>query len=300
MDRTWEEVKHGWSAEPVLRVLLSCRYTPLVKMPLVIICGFPCSGKTSVANALSKYFLQQSRDVVVISENDHVSCRNKVYADSQDEKRIRGILKSQVQQFLNKDKVVILDAMNYIKGYRYELYCVSKGCHTTQCTVLCDVARDVALAWNDAHRHYNTDVMQALMDRFEEPDSRKRWDNPLFHVRSLDDLDVGAICEALFERKPPPPNQSTQSQPLSSASFLHDLDRITQDIVNHLMSAQKLGEEGEIRVPSVEYPVNLPSRFPVAKLAQLRRQFISFMKARPQPQRAIPALFVQYLNSHLM
>ncbi|XP_046688943.1 protein KTI12 homolog, partial [Homalodisca vitripennis] len=50
-------------------------------------------------------------------------------------KKIRSILKSETLRLLGRDNVVILDAANYIKGYRYELYCASKNSKTTQVTV---------------------------------------------------------------------------------------------------------------------------------------------------------------------
>lgn len=103
----------------------------------------------------------------------------------------------------------------------------------------------------------------ALVQRFEAPDSRNRWDSPLFTVLKDDILPLEAVSDALFKRKAPPPNQSTQSvrkftkatlldvmcvillrvtkwisffflfsqQPLSSTNFLYELDKITQDVL---------------------------------------------------------------------
>lgn len=51
----------------------------------------------------------------------------------------------------------------------------------------------------------------ALVLRFEAPDSRNRWDSPLFTILKDDTLPYEAISDALFKRKAPPPNQSTQS-----------------------------------------------------------------------------------------
>lgn len=51
----------------------------------------------------------------------------------------------------------------------------------------------------------------ALVLRFEAPDSRNRWDSPLFTILKDDALPLEAISDALFKRKAPPANQSTQS-----------------------------------------------------------------------------------------
>ena len=66
--------------------------------------------------------------------------RNVTLSDSIKEKTLRSELKGQVLRHLTKDTVVILDALNYIKGYRYELYCASKSVKTTQVTVHCDIS----------------------------------------------------------------------------------------------------------------------------------------------------------------
>lgn len=55
-----------------------------------------------------------------------------------------------------------------------------------------------------------------------------RWDSPMFTVLPEGVPQYGSIYDALYLSKPPPPNQSTQTQPLSSTNFLYELDRITQ------------------------------------------------------------------------
>jgi len=45
------------------------------------------------------------------------------------------MLMSSVERLLNKDTVVIADAMNYIKGFRYQLYCLAKQLRTPHCIV---------------------------------------------------------------------------------------------------------------------------------------------------------------------
>lgn len=53
--------------------------------------------------------------------------------------------------------------------------------------------------------------MYRLNDRFEEPNQNNRWDSPLFTVQPDDELDLEAVYKVLFEKKPPPPNMSTQN-----------------------------------------------------------------------------------------
>lgn len=66
----------------------------------------------------------------------------------------------------------------------------------------------------------------ALVLRFEAPDSRNRWDSPLFTILKDDTLPFEAISDALFKRKAPPPNQSTQSVSAIHTCRIHFLTHV--------------------------------------------------------------------------
>ena len=42
---------------------------------------------------------------------------------------------SAVERLVSKDDLVIADGMNYIKGFRYQLYCVARAISTPHCVV---------------------------------------------------------------------------------------------------------------------------------------------------------------------
>lgn len=89
-------------------------------MPLVIITGYPSSGKTKRANELAEFFRGRDKTVHIVSENAAIPkagfAKNEYYSDSQKEKIVRADLKSEAIRLLTKENVVILDAGNYIKG----------------------------------------------------------------------------------------------------------------------------------------------------------------------------------------
>lgn len=120
-------------------------------------------------------------------------------------------------------------------GYRYELYCASKAARTTQCTVYCAISAENAWTFNKKRTSadtigddtdvndmdtsildnssvpYTRVIFDALTLRYEEPISNNRWDSPLFTAIADMELNKVDIFAALFEKKPPPPNQSTQN-----------------------------------------------------------------------------------------
>lgn len=278
-------------------------------MPLVIMCGYPSSGKTRRVGELIAFLTQHypERQVSVVSEDSEnvYAARDKsaVYADSKAEKEVRALLKSAVLRLLSKEGVVILDSLNYIKGYRYELYCASKSAHTTHCVVHCDTSEDMVRQWNQIRNkkeQYDPSVLNALCMRFEEPIGSNRWDSPLFSIQIEDTLPARNIAAALFDRKPPPPNMSTLTQPLEASNFLFDLDRKTQEVVKEIFQAQRGACHGEaLHIEGSSENFVLKNRvLQMPELRKWRQQFLTYSKMHP-PENTdkIATLFVQYLNN---
>lgn len=97
-------------------------------MPIIILTGYPSSGKTTRSIALKEYFQGLGRNVKILSENLAIPkagfCKNEYYEDSQKEKIVRADLKSEAIRLMSKDSVVILDAGNYIKGAVYIFFTI--------------------------------------------------------------------------------------------------------------------------------------------------------------------------------
>ena len=274
-------------------------------MPLVLLCGLPCSGKTRRVDELVEYIKANcDKEVHVVQDDFSVVSKNDCYVSPREEKMTRGNLKSSAERLLTIDSIVILDSLNYIKGFRYELFCISKHVKTPHCVLLCDTSMDKAREWNSARERtdmYSDAIFDALVMRFEPPDSRNRWDSPLFTVYPDDPLPGPGILDALLKRKAPPPNQSTQSQPLSATDFLHELDRQTQVVVTSVINAQQTAVPGDmLAVPGTGDKFCMSRKVPMAELRRLRRQFIGYTKLHPiEDHERILSLFVQYLNKSL-
>lgn len=278
-------------------------------MPLIVITGIPASGKTKTANELKTYFENKGKKVDIISENEIIkgmnSNRNVIYEDSKKEKELRSKIKSDFIRNINQEEVTIIDGLNYIKGYRYELYCASKSSKTTQCTIHCDVNQSMAWEFNlsrDTDDRYSKEIFDALVLRYEAPESRNRWDSPLFLVFADTKIDCEKVNEALFSRAPPAPNQSTQCLPLSETNFLYDMDLIAQEVMSSILEAKKMNLEGEVKVPGTNEKFLLKSeaRINNSELTRLKRQFLSYVKLHPTKYNKNNAagLFVQYLNTN--
>ncbi|CAG9770942.1 unnamed protein product [Ceutorhynchus assimilis] len=274
-------------------------------MPLIVLTGVPCSGKTTRAHELKKFFEEQGKEVHIISEYDQIIKANfeinAFYKDSNKEKHIRGLLRSEMLKIISPTNVVILDGPNYIKGYRYELFCGTKANKSTQCTVHTEINREQAWGYNEARQNdqekYSRETFDALVMRYEDPDGKNRWDSPLFTIYPESILDPTPIYLSLFKKAPPKPNQATENPPLSSTNFLYDLDSMTKTITDELIKAKKSGQE-EFKVSGSNVAINI-SVMSVPQLMQLRRQYLIYSKMNTPDLDKVPELFVQYLRTSL-
>ncbi|EDW43898.1 protein KTI12 homolog [Drosophila sechellia] len=295
-------------------------------MPIVVITGLPASGKSTRARQLRDHFVERGRKVHLISENEAVPKagfgKNSHTGDSQKEKVVRSDLKSEASRHLNQDDLVILDAGNYIKGYRYELFCMSKVSRTTQCTVFTCIPQEEAWTFNSRRTAsdelpgdnetvqpvdnsdvpYTRETFDALCQRYEEPQSNNRWDSPLVVVLPKDTLDMEAIYNALYESQPLPPNQSTYNAPLGATNYLFELDKILQAIIKEILGAVKIKAFGQLRIPGSRNPVKVATSMNALQLNRLRQKFITSTchasQTSPTPLEQVPHLFVQFINAN--
>ncbi|KAL2794510.1 chromatin associated protein KTI12 [Aspergillus keveii] len=206
-------------------------------MPLIILTGYPCSGLTHRAHQLAAG-LEEAQSTLfeagaipstkprykinVVSTHDNVNYPRTVYDTARTEKEARGLAYTRAKRALGRDSFVILDGMNYIKGYRYQLWCEAKALGTTCCVVHVGTPIDQCVANNEARIRrkesqsqsnengntdsspstepsteqspnpptteesesdpYPPDLLNNLIFRYEEPSMHSRWDKPLFTV----------------------------------------------------------------------------------------------------------------------
>ena len=364
--------------------LPGCTWPRPVRMPLVVFCGLPYSGKSRRAEELRGALAAEGRAVYVVDDALVLGTEDAtVYGDSAREKALRGALRAAVERRLSRHDVVILDSLNYIKGFRYELYCLARAARTPLCLVYCvrpgdlsggprvadavdhrglnlsvswrprteergrplavgtpvlrepqavdsvasgrtqavvpkelepeetgvlDLPAPVTSEFDTCEKRmvstfYSPELMEALTLRFEAPDSRNRWDRPLFTLVGLEEpLPLAEIRAALFENQAPPPHQSTQSQPLASGSFLHQLDQVTSQVLAGLMEAQKRAVPGDLlKLPGTTEHLQFTRPLTMAELSRLRRQFISYTKMHPNNENLpqLANMFLQYLSQSL-
>ncbi|KAI8138126.1 chromatin associated protein KTI12-domain-containing protein [Fennellomyces sp. T-0311] len=246
-------------------------------MPLIVLTGFPTSGKTHRAKQIEQYMLE----------------------------RLQAEGRSMRIHIINDDSLNV--SKDAYQGFRYQLYCVARGISTPHCVVHAGTPVAMAKEWNEKREPaaaYDSTVFDELVTRYEEPDAKNRWDSPLFTVIYDDETVPGdKIWDAVILRKPPPPNMSTISKPVSDTSYVYKLDKVTLEIINAFTGGQKEFGPGGLPmvVPHASSKVINPSRsVTLSELRRLRKQFVSINKMRTTLDTdRLGDLFVDYLNTNL-
>lgn len=216
---------------------------------------------------------------------------------------------------LSPRDIVILDGLNYIKGWRYQLYCEAKNLRTPNVVLQigCSIERakgvnqariarqeeqeqspeggDEGAVRNEGTEEdaYEPGNWENLVFRYEEPNAMNRWDSPLFTLIWDDDEArtqevFGSLWEAIAgdARKVIKPNQvALQRGADADGDYLYALDRETQDIVKKILEQQHDDVVGiEVRIPGdgasrEELALQLPGK--TVGLPQLQRYRRAFL-----------------------
>ncbi|KAI6043387.1 chromatin associated protein KTI12 [Pisolithus marmoratus] len=264
-------------------------------MALITISGYPCSGKSQRAAQLKRHLESRLADPsytgpslsVVLLSDDTLNIDRSSYNDSRSEKPARGTLFTAVQRNLAQNTIVIVDSLNYIKGFRYQMYCAAREIKVRVCTVYVLATPDLCKQWNcertDGKAHA-PDTLANLLQRYEEPSSMVRWDSPLFTVSWTDeDVPADDIWRAITEGMVKPPNTGTQAVAKAPTDALRMLEHTTASIVTALVSEQansgSLGGTTTIALSTLKVRITLPPRnVTLSELQRLKRQFVTLHK----------------------
>ena len=288
--------------------------------------GLPTAGKSTRAKQLHEYLaarVADSKHRLHLISDDSLSISRSVYdlspsklpahtrSANASEKDARAAIYGAVKRVLSDKDIVILDGLNYIKGWRYQLHCEAKAVRTPSCLLQIGCSRDRAKQVNeerllrkqgesgqhekaedaptDDTEAYEPGNWENLVFRYEEPNPMTRWDSPLFTLIWEDGQDQAkAVFDDLWEtiagegRKVTRPNQSTEQRGRdSSGDYLYILDRETQDIVKRILDRQGDEGGGEVKIPlngkdRDDLVVDLPAgkKMGLPQMQRLRRAFV--------------------------
>ncbi|KIM83308.1 hypothetical protein PILCRDRAFT_819556 [Piloderma croceum F 1598] len=264
-------------------------------MALITISGYPSSGKSRRASQIKAHLetrlADQSYDgpklkVSVISD-DTLDVGRDAYGDSKSEKPARGALFTAMQRQMGQDTILIVDGLNYIKGFRYQMYCAAREHKLRVCTVYVVATHDLCREWNSTRtddRAYKTETLENLLVRFEEPSSMVRWDSPLFIILwEEEDVPADEIWKAITAGNVKAPHAGTQVVEKAPMDALHTLEHTTTSIVSSIMTSQASSSLGGPTILAIsatlKLNITLPARnITLSELQRYKRQFVTVHK----------------------
>ena len=228
------------------------------------------------------------------------------------EKDARAALYGAAKRALTDRDIVILDGLNYIKGWRYQLFCEAKAVRTPSCVLQIGCSKERSREVNEARlaarearkakgggenkdededeAPYEPENWENLVFRYEEPNAMTRWDSPLFTLIWEDEEErARAVFADIWDavagegRRQVKPNQATvQRSRDAGGDYLYVLDRETQDVVRRVLDRQSEegGDEVEIETGAGDGEGHLVVELPAGKkvglpqLQRLRRAFV--------------------------
>ncbi|KAL2607858.1 hypothetical protein R1flu_026431 [Riccia fluitans] len=295
-------------------------------MALVVMCGQPCSGKSTTAAALiSALEKANAKPVSLIDEPSLNLDRNESFKDMPSEKNLRGVLRSAVDRTSSKDTIVIIDSLNHFKGYRYELWCLARAAGIHYCVLHCDAGEEECRTWNqlrqkDGLPSYEDKIFDDLVRRFERPDGRNRWDSPLFELKpaleKIEETSEAIVKATAFltgsgvagsrNSGVLQPTVATQTTRHADTNSLYELDRATQEVIKILIEAQSQGSGAVVRKVTVDIYISLQRSVGLPELRRLKRTFVKLasqtsLSGPPPPSdpQSVKRMFANYLNQEL-
>lgn len=242
-------------------------------MPLVILCGAPCSGKSDAAHKMYNFLTKKGKDNenfgnVVIVEED---------LTEPDEKKRRANFLGSVERSLKKDTIVIADGTNNIKGFRYQLYCLARAISTPHTVVFC--SKNGKEEWKE----------------MEPPNNNNRWDFPLLYFNDDEEFysSLLSVIQSCVQRKPSLATIIPEKTSLLTPQYLSRLEQECSSVIQHLqlqlndhvMQIDGLKLEEEYRT--------------FGELNNAKRQFMILAKSKAIPIEEARKLFISYLNKGL-
>ncbi|CAN8075436.1 unnamed protein product [Agarophyton chilense] len=300
-------------------------------MALVLLCGFPASGKSTVADTFANLLATEGKQVhiirdgidslnpeskEVIEENkliESFNSRQALYNSSTTEKKTRARLRAATERALSASNLVICDSLNYIKGFRYEMYCTAKTSSIKYCVIHCESTLQQCLE-RDANRatrgedSYGEQLLRAIVQRFEEPCETNRWDSPFFKINTTQDnwkAQLGTVRDTMSSTTQTlAPTMATKQPRKQGADTLGVLDRISREteamLIREIQSGKGVGDH--INVIGASKSVRLERKPKIAQLRNIRRSYLNLARMHPPQGCSTHELldeYIEYINAQL-
>lgn len=233
---------------------------------LVILCGVPCAGKSTLARELAARLEKEHGYSTVLVASDtfrQMVPSYQVRFEPELEQFVREAALETVHNGLKNGLLVISDDINYYASIRRKLVRAAEECRADYAIVYVNTPLPVALEWNIKRGEpVPNSLVEDVFYKFDEPGKEYKWDKPCLTVDvskgELKDT-VEAVASKIHEKissVKAAPAVRTQRQRPKTDSLRTELERETRRAMGEVMKRFKMlsfaGQVSEVRRKVVE------------------------------------------------
>ncbi len=161
---------------------------------LLIFCGVPCSGKSTLAQRVADELENEYNYSTVTVASDAFRRMVSTYQRKFEpdlEQFVRGATYRTIQEALGCGLIVISDDINYYRSIRRHLKRIADRAKSDYAIIYVNTPLEVALKWNKKRgEHVPNSVIEEVYYKLDKPGEKYRWDTPLLVLDpSKDDLE---------------------------------------------------------------------------------------------------------------
>ncbi|MHA1711459.1 MAG: AAA family ATPase [Candidatus Freyarchaeota archaeon] len=160
----------------------SCKVAGQPRKFLVVMCGLPASGKTTLATRIA-LLMEKAGIPTVVLGSDNVRSMMPIYREKFDPAReplVRDATLHLAEYFLRRGVSVVNDDMNYYSSMRHDMVELARRTGAIHAIIHVEASLEDALKWNEARGSpIPPEVIASVNEKFEEPGKRYRWDRSL-------------------------------------------------------------------------------------------------------------------------
>jgi len=213
---------------------------------LAILCGIPCSGKSTLAKGVAHLLENRFKYSTVVVTSDTFRRMIPTYQyrfEPELEQFVRDATYEAILTALRHGLLVISDDINYYASIRRRLVRAAQECKAEYAIIYLNTPLEVALDWNKKRGEpIPNSLIEEIYYKFDEPGKEYKWDKS-FMVLDLSKSNFQELTETLatkiYEKASAEKPVSVRKERLKPPALITDLERETRRAMGEVMKRFK-------------------------------------------------------------